>query len=76
MIEKKNIDITASITYFLRIQQAILPKQADLEKYFDCFVFYRPKDIVSGDFYWFAEKGDTQIIAVADCTGPLSYPFI
>ncbi len=69
LIEKKNTDITASITYALRIQKAILPKESELQKHFDCFVFFRPKDIVSGDFYWFAEKGNTKILALADCTG-------
>ena len=69
VIEQKNADITASITYALRIQQAILPSATDLQKHFDCFVFFSPRDIVSGDFYWFAEKENHKILAVADCTG-------
>ncbi len=69
LIEKKNTDITASITYALRIQKAILPRESDLKKHFDCFVFFRPRDIVSGDFYWFAEKNNHKILALADCTG-------
>jgi len=68
-IQKKNEDITASITYALRIQKAIIPKETELQKHLDCFVLFRPKDIVSGDFYWFADKGHTKILAVADCTG-------
>jgi len=68
-IQKKNEDITASINYALRIQNAIIPNEAELQKHFDCFVFFRPKDIVSGDFYWFADKGEKKILAVADCTG-------
>jgi len=68
-IQKKNEDITDSINYALRIQNAIIPKETDLQKYFDSFVFFRPRDIVSGDFYWFAEKGNTKILVVADCTG-------
>jgi serine phosphatase RsbU (regulator of sigma subunit) len=61
--------IISSINYALRIQNAILPSAAELQKHFDCFVFFRPRDIVSGDFYWFAEKEGFKIIAVADCTG-------
>ena len=82
-IEEKNQDIIASINYALRIQNAIIPKESELKRHLDCFVFFRPRDIVSGDFYWFAEKGsdglatreDGQntsnfyILAVADCTG-------
>lgn len=69
LIEKKNNDHIASINYALRIQNAIIPKQNALQKYVDCFVFFRPRDIVSGDFYWFAHKENTKIIAIADCTG-------
>ena len=70
LVEEKNLKITESINYAKRIQQAILPSQ-DLIKSFlpDSFIFFKPKDIVSGDFYWFAEKQDKLIIAVADCTG-------
>jgi serine phosphatase RsbU (regulator of sigma subunit) len=69
-IEEKNKDITASINYASRIQQAILPRQDMLtEKLPQSFVFFCPKDIVSGDFYWFSEKNNKVIIAVADCTG-------
>ncbi len=69
IIEKKNGDIVASINYALRIQKAITPKTSDLEKHFDCFVLFSARDIVSGDFYWFAEKENHKILAVADCTG-------
>jgi serine phosphatase RsbU (regulator of sigma subunit) len=68
-IEKKNENITASITYALRIQNAILPKESELQKSLRAFVFFRPKDIVSGDFYWFAQKESCKILAVVDCTG-------
>jgi serine phosphatase RsbU (regulator of sigma subunit) len=79
-IEKKNADIIASINYALRIQNAVIPKESELQKYLDCFVLFKPKDIVSGDFYWFAEKEIEEkskrqntnkfyILAVADCTG-------
>lgn len=70
IIEKTNQDITSSINYAKRIQQAILPEMDTIRKYFqDCFVFYRPRDIVSGDFYWLAHKNYKIIVAVVDCTG-------
>ena len=74
-IEKKNENITASIYYALTIQQAILPGEDEIRKYFDSFIIYYPKDIVSGDFYWFShipkKKSGEEIsfIAVVDCTG-------
>lgn len=69
-IETKNKDITDSIRYAKRIQQAILPDDSTLQQAFpDSFVFYRPKDIVSGDFYWHHNTNDVQLVAVADCTG-------
>jgi serine phosphatase RsbU (regulator of sigma subunit) len=69
-ISKQRDDIISSINYALRIQNAIIPQESQIQNYFsESFVFFRPKDIVSGDFYWFADKGDTKIIAVADCTG-------
>ena len=70
LIEEKNKDITDSINYAKRIQEAILPEQNLLSKIFnDSFVLFKPKDIVSGDFYWFAEHKGKKIVAVADCTG-------
>ncbi len=69
-IETKNKDITDSIRYAKRIQQAILPDDHVLKQAFpDSFVFYRPKDIVSGDFYWHHHTENVQLVAVADCTG-------
>lgn len=69
-LKAKTKDITDSIRYAMRIQMAILPDMNVLRKVFpDSFVFYRPRDIVSGDFYWFAEKDNQLIIAVVDCTG-------
>ncbi|MDX9928988.1 MAG: tetratricopeptide repeat protein [Bacteroidales bacterium] len=70
LIEEKNRDITASINYASRIQQALLPDMAeisDLGK--KCFVFLLPRDIVSGDFYWFTEVSGILVIAAGDCTG-------
>lgn len=69
-IENKNKDITDSIRYAKRIQQAILPADNALRSAFpESFVFYRPKDIVSGDFYWHHHTSEVQMVAVADCTG-------
>jgi len=62
--------ILESLKYASYIQQALLPSEKDLLKVFpESFVFYRPRDIVSGDFYYVARKKETVILAVADCTG-------
>jgi serine phosphatase RsbU (regulator of sigma subunit) len=63
-------EIRDSIHYAKRIQEAILPSETIIHKVFeDAFIFYKPKDIVCGDFYWFAQKGDEVIMAAIDCTG-------
>lgn len=63
-------EIRDSITYAKRIQESILPSNELILKVFtNSFVFYRPKDIVCGDFYWFAQKGDEVLLAAVDCTG-------
>ncbi|MEA1885935.1 MAG: SpoIIE family protein phosphatase [Bacteroidota bacterium] len=69
-LENKNRSITDSLIYASYMQQALLPS----EEYFkniipDSFIFFKPKDIVSGDFYWLAKKKDKIFIAAADCTG-------
>lgn len=70
IVESQNKDIKDSILYAERIQQATLPPIESLTNLFpESFVFYRPKDILSGDFYWIEEKGDHFFIAAADCTG-------
>ena len=70
LIEEKNKNITDSIHYARRIQSAVLPPEDFLDGIFqDYFLFFRPKDIVSGDFYWSANKGDMFYVAAADCTG-------
>ena len=70
VIELKNREITASLVYAKRIQSAILPDIRLIYKTLDqSFILYIPKDIVSGDFYGFAQKNDKVIIAAADCTG-------
>lgn len=66
----KNDQITDSITYAKRIQEAILPTDETLGLVFPVhFVFYRPKEIVSGDFYWLSQQNNCTYIAVVDCTG-------
>jgi transcriptional regulator with GAF, ATPase, and Fis domain/tetratricopeptide (TPR) repeat protein len=70
LIEEKNKDITDSIKYAKIIQQAIAPNIDEFNKNFtDSFILYKPKDIVSGDFYWFEHFGETTVFAAADCTG-------
>jgi streptogramin lyase len=70
MIRKKNDNITSSIVYASQIQNAVLPPVELIDRLFpDSFIFNKPKDIVSGDFYWFAEKGDKIIMTLADWHG-------
>ena len=70
VIEEKNKNITDSIMYAKRIQTAILPSREQFAQAVDdFFILYKPKDIVSGDFYFFTEMNGKIIIAVADCTG-------
>lgn len=70
-LEEKNTSITDSINYAQRIQSAIMqPKSEKSPHLLDrMFVFYRPKDIVSGDFYWYSEVQNRTYVAAADCTG-------
>ena len=74
-IEQQNESIKASITYAKTIQNAILPPYQELTQFFNVFVIYKPKDIVSGDFYWYAhlpaKDGHTEkfYYAAVDCTG-------
>ena len=68
-IEEKNQEITDSINYASKIQEAILPPITLSETFKDSFVLFHPKDIVSGDFYWMVEKDDHIFFTVADCTG-------
>lgn len=71
IIEEKNHEITDSITYASRIQQGVIPDDAEMRQFFPRhFVFFRPRDIVSGDFYWANRTTDDRLLlAVADCTG-------
>ncbi len=69
-ITEQNKRITDSLRYAQTIQRAILPTHTDMSRLFaDYFVIYRPKDMVSGDFYWLAETDDYRFLAVVDCTG-------
>ena len=68
--QEKNIEITDSIRYAQNIQRAILPADEEITKVFpNHFVFFKPRDIVSGDFYWYTHKDGKVFIAVCDCTG-------
>ncbi len=63
-------EIRDSINYAKRIQESILPDNDRVTGAFkDSFIFYKPKDVVCGDFYWFDEQGDDTVIAAVDCTG-------
>ncbi len=78
-IEEKNSEILSSIRYAKRIQYALLPPEEKMNELFqDYFVYYQPKDIVSGDFYWATkvktthhenDNAEIHLVAVADCTG-------
>jgi serine phosphatase RsbU (regulator of sigma subunit) len=70
LIEEKHKDITDSINYAQKIQTALIVSEKTLSSKVDnVFVMFKPRDIVSGDFYWFGEKNDYKLLAVADCTG-------
>lgn len=70
LVEEQNKDITDSIRYAERIQGAILPPKSKWNQILpNSFVFYKPKDILSGDFYWIAETDSHIYVAAADCTG-------
>lgn len=69
-ITQQNTIITDSIEYARRIQSALFPQKKFMNKVLkDYFIYMKPKNIVSGDFYWVSEKEDKLIIAVSDCTG-------
>ena len=69
-LEKRNKQITDSINYASRIQQSILPSDEFISKLLlDSFILFKPRDIVSGDFYWFSKKNNKILLAAVDCTG-------
>ncbi len=72
-LQIQNTKLNDSINYAENIQMTILPEKSELEKFFDVFILFKPKDIVSGDFYWFTEVKNEEIhkafLAAVDCTG-------
>jgi len=69
-IKEKNNKINESINYAQRIQSSILPSNNIIQEYLpNSFIFYLPRDVVSGDFPWFFKKEDIIYLAVVDCTG-------
>jgi serine phosphatase RsbU (regulator of sigma subunit) len=69
-IQKKNNQILDSINYARHIQEAILPIEENMKESFpESFVLYKPRDIVSGDFYWYTTNKDYSFVAAIDCTG-------
>ncbi|MEN8156667.1 MAG: SpoIIE family protein phosphatase [Bacteroidota bacterium] len=69
-IELIHKELTSSITYAQNIQNAILPNEQKIGSLLnEYFIFFRPRDVVSGDFYWVATPGEQVIVGVADCTG-------
>ncbi|XOV69341.1 MAG: tetratricopeptide repeat protein [Fluviicola sp.] len=68
-IQMQHKEIRDSIDYAQRIQSAMINKRSEWDKLGSHFIFFRPKDVVSGDFYWAHNKGDLSIWVVADCTG-------
>lgn len=70
IVEEKNQEILDSIAYAKRIQNAILPPAKVVKEYLQkSFIYYKPKDIVAGDFYWLEQKDNKILFAAADCTG-------
>ncbi|MBN1252120.1 MAG: SpoIIE family protein phosphatase [Bacteroidales bacterium] len=69
-IEYQNQSIRDSLSYASKIQNALLPSNKKMERLLsDHFIYYKPRDIVSGDFYWLNEVEDKIVVAAADCTG-------
>lgn len=69
-IEKQKDEIQSSINYARRIQRALLTPDEVIDKIFpDHFLLYKPRNVVSGDYYWFGQFGDYKVSIVADCTG-------
>ncbi len=69
-LEQSNNQIVSSIRYAKRIQTALIPHSSVIGRTFpESFIFFKPRDIVSGDFYWYRRNGDEAVFAVADCTG-------
>lgn len=70
LLKEANQQIQASIHYASQIQQALLPDLKEAQSFFSsCGVFFKPRDVVSGDFYWFAKQEDNLFVLAMDCTG-------
>ncbi|MFC2176250.1 PAS domain S-box protein [Bacteroidota bacterium] len=70
LLAEFNKDVKDSINYAQKLQRAVLPERAELEQLVtESVIYYRPKDVVSGDFYWFTEVSHGAVIIAADCTG-------
>lgn len=70
LVRAQNEQLVASIRYAQRIQRAVLPEVASLQDIVpESFILFRPRDIVSGDLHWFAERDGQLVITAADCTG-------
>lgn len=70
IIQEKSKEINDSISYARHLQHALLPELGQLHTAFpDSFVLYRPRNVVSGDFYWYSRRGTRHMVAAADCTG-------
>ncbi len=69
LLDLQNRNIKDSIHYATTIQKAILPPEQEINQVADSAILFLPKDIVSGDFYWFSRKNNRIILAMADCTG-------
>lgn len=69
-IAQQNLEIKDSIFYAKRIQSAVLPSDAEIKRTLDeYFILFKPRDIVSGDFYWIHKNGSKKVVVAADCTG-------
>lgn len=70
VLRQQNEDLLSSIRYAQRIQRAVLPEAQELAALFpESFILFRPRDIVSGDLFWFAQVDGRKVVAAADCTG-------
>lgn len=70
LVQRQNTDLLSSIRYAQRIQRAVLPEATELLQHFpESYILFRPRDIVSGDLFWFAEVDGLKVVAAADCTG-------
>ena len=70
LVNQQNANLLGSIRYAQRIQRAVLPELIELQEFFPgSFVLFRPRDIVSGDMHWFAEREGRVVVVAGDCTG-------